>query len=271
LTQLNLESKIEVELEVVMGTERNIQWYSKTRKIDQIPDEGLEYAFVSKNYEQIHQLVWCKDFMQDAIHGFINNMAIRVYGFAYDPKKSIPLYLRKTRLMIANWKDKEFSDKIPALLDFLHQIEAKLKITPTVAVKCKNPPNLYKRSGVWVLNGSNRWMNSPPMISLYTLLIRLGLVHKKGTSYKKTIQQVISLEIGSYYGDDSYQLSDAHETIEKILKHGDRRLFYRDIKRNYPPNLDTQDIMHEACGLVSYAAGYTRGYFPYWHRFDSKV
>lgn len=250
--------------------EHEVKWYPKVRKIDQIPTEGLEYAFVSKSWEQIHQLVWCKDFMQDAIHGFVNQKRVWIYKFLYDPATSLPLYLEKTRLMITNWRDKQFSNRIPALLDFLHQVEEKLRMRKTKVVRCKNPPSIYKQAGVWVLESSKRWMVSPPMISLYTLFIRIGLVHRIGLSFEDTIGRMMSGELSSYFfGEDAEQLDEADETINKILKYGDKRLFYQDIRKNYPPHLSSEAI-HEFSGLVSYAIGNTRENFPYWHRYDPK-
>jgi hypothetical protein len=247
---------------------QKVKWFSKVLEIDQVPEEGLEYAFVSKNYEQIHQLVWCKDFMQDAIFGYLNSRYVEQYGFEYNPATSLPIYMDKTRLMIANWKDKSFAAKIPAVLDFLNQIERKLKMALTTAVRCRNPSVLYQKASVWILNGSKRWMIAPPMISLYTLFIRIGFVHTKGRSYKTTLKKLLSGELEPYYcAEDDEQLEGCEKAIQHILLHGDRSLFHRDIRKNYPADFDIETL-HDSSGIASYAMKATQEQFPFWHRYD---
>lgn len=247
---------------------RRIKWALKTRTISQVPTEGLEFALVSSDYEQVHQFVWCKDFMQDAIHGFLNNKRASIYKFVYDPELQPPLHMKKTRLLIANFKDQDFGTKVENCLSFLHQIEDKLKMAHTKAALCKDPPRMYKKSGVYLLNGSKRWMQSAPMISLYTLLIRIGMTHQKKCKWETTIENIINGETYPYYNEeDPYLLGEAKQGLDYILQIGDRRIFYRDIAKNYPKKLRTA-TMHEDCGIVSFAEGKTREDFSHWHRFE---
>lgn len=255
--------------------ERKIKWHRKSRKISQIPKEGLEYAFVSKNYEQVHQLVWCKDFMQDTIFGCINNRRTAIYGFCYDPETSPPLYMHKTKLMITNWKDRNLEQKVKEnLLDFLHGIEDRLKMPKTKIEKCVGTPPIYKKSGVWILNGSQRWMKSPPMISMYTLFIRVGLIHQIGDSSLATINKVISGKIQPYYqtkttSNDCSQLFNSKKAIRRILKYGDQKIFTGKIHSHYPNN-KTVHVIHEHCGISGYSQGNTKPHFPQWHRLEKK-
>jgi hypothetical protein len=247
---------------------REIQWKSKKQKISQIYSQGLEYAFVSSDYQQIHQLVWCKDFMQDAVYGYLNNKKVSIYGFVYDPKKFLPLHTDSTRLMLTNWRDKELEFKIENCLDFLHQIESCLKMKQTVVEKCLGAPKRYQKSGVWLFEGSRRWMKSPPMISLYTLFIRLGFVHDQGNSYKKTIYQVIKTEKKAYQRNDAHYLKSSMNAIKWIMEYGDRKIFFRSIKDNYPRKVSLS-VIHNNCGVVSFARENTKPYFPHWHRLQN--
>ena len=269
--------------------ERQVKWHPKNRRLIQIPKKGIEYAFVSEDYQQIHQLVWCKDFMQDAIYGQVNQKPVSIYGFKYDPALDPPLYMKKTRIMVANWHDANFGLKICNCLEFLNEVESHLKMSRTTINKCSGVPVVYKKSGVWLLEGSKRWMKSPPMMSLYTLLIRIGLVHQSGDNFKKTIRLIKSGAIKPYnwkkdkvndlsgkvthYDNDRDFLRIGNRAISKILKHGDRKLFFRDIQNNYPKKNKRgysfcTHHLHECCGLVGFSKKETELEFPHWHRLD---
>lgn len=258
-------------------TERKIKWHPKTLRINQIPKEGLEYAFLSKDYVQIHQLVWCKDFMQDAIYAHVNGTVASIYGFKYDPSKDPPIYEDKTRIMVNSFKDKSFETKVlNNLSDFIHQIESELKMTPTVFEKVSNPHSRYKKSGVFIANGSKRWMKAPPMISLYTLLLRVGLMHTVGDKFSKTMESMRYNEISPYYGssvedNDVDFLKQTQKGFDRIMTHGDRKLFHRDIAKNYPKynkygSNFSINSMHENCGMVGFSSDSTSESFPHWHR-----
>jgi hypothetical protein len=257
--------------------ERKIEWHPKTRQLCQIPKEGLEYALVSEDYRQIHQLVWCKDFIQDAIYGHINKKKVTIYGFEYDPATYPPVYLEQTRLMIANWKDANFERKLlENCQEFLHQIESVLSLRKTVIERCKNPPPRYRKAGVFLLNGSKRWMNAPPMVSLYTLLIRVGFVHPVGQSAMTTLEQIKAGKLQPYNhhpskDTDADLVRRVFAGIERILRYGDRRLFHRDIRLNYPlqklsGGSFSIHTMHDNCGMAGFTSAYNKEDFPHWYR-----
>lgn len=269
--------------------ERQVQWHPKNRRLIQIPKNGIEYAFVSEDYRQIHQLVWCKDFMQDAVYGQVNQKPVDIYGFKYDPATDPPLYMKKTRIMVTSWRDAKFGLKIcNNCLEFLNGVETHLKMSKTVLEKCLGTPPTYKKSGVWLIEGSRRWMKSPPMMSLYTMLIRIGIVHTLGDSFKKTIQLIKSGELKPYnwkedrvnssgikfhHENDKDFLKKGNRGLSTILKHGDRKLFFRDIKENYPAKNNygysfSTYHLHDQCGLVGFSKKETKTEFPHWHRFD---
>lgn len=257
--------------------EREIKWHPKTRKISQVPSEGLEFAFLTENYRQIHQLVWCKDFMQDAIYGHMNNKKVSIFGFMYDPEVDPPIYMDKTRIMLANWKDANFGIHVlENLRPFLNAIEEQLKMARTVFEKSTTPPARYKKSGVYIVNGSKRWMKSPPMISLYTLLLRIGMVHKSKDDPLETIRKVRIGETSGYYStNDEGILKTSEEGLSRILEHGDRKIFHKEMKKNYPLTTRSGDnfsvfTLHDSCGLSAFSRGVTKTWFPHWHRLEKK-
>lgn len=258
---------------------REIKWHPKTKKIAQIPKEGLEYALVSDNYEQIHQLVWCKDFMQDAIHGFLNKSKTSVYGFVYDPATDLPISMKRTRLMVTNWKDKELGDRLQnRVLPILHEVEEKLGMAKTVLEKGSKVPPRYARSGVYLFDSSIRWSKAPPMISLFTMLIRIGLVAEPGDDLETTMKKIKDETIKCYYSaerkQDKYQVERAEKGIKYLLKYGDRRIFYADAKKNYPPLEFSNEkyisiyTIHDSCGIAAFSQGSTKKNFPHWHRLE---
>ena len=254
--------------------EREIVWHAKNKKISQIPREGLEFAFISEDYKQIHQFVWCKDFMQDAIFGHLNQKKITVYGFNYDPEVDPPLYMKKTRIMIANFKDTNFGSRVlENLREFLHGIEGQLKMAKTTFEKCEEPPPRYKKAGVYLLNGSCRWMKSPPMISLYTLLLRIGMTHELGQPWYETFKKIQKASSGYYSTTDHSFAERAQKGLDFILEHGDRKIFHRTIEKNYPANHTSGMVfsvftIHDNCGVIGFSQGNTKSEFPHWHRLE---
>lgn len=261
---------------------RQIKWHPKTNKICQIPKEGLEYALVSDSYEQLHQLVWCKDFMQDVVHGYLNNNFTKIYGLEYDPAKAPPVSMKRTRLMVTNWKDKELGDKLKdRVLPLLHEVEGKLGMSKSVLEKCSKVPPRYGKSGVWLFDSSIRWSKAPPMISLFTMLVRIGLVREAEDDLNELIRKIKDDEVKCYYSvekmQDKGQVKRAEKGIKKILKYGDRKIFHSDIKKNYPPFVSSGKkylsiyTIHDSCGIAGFSDGYTESNFPHWHRFDKGV
>lgn len=228
-----------------------LEWKLSSGSISQVYGSGLEYAFVSDDFKQIHPLVYCKDFMQDAITGAIHKKAMSIYGFSYNPQKDPPIYFKKTRLLVTNSADPHFSNKIIPLLEFMGQIEKKLKMVKSVAYKVENSAKKYS-NGAFIIDGSARWQISPPMISLYTLLIRIGLVHKIGVSYQETVDGVVKGTIPAAQENDRSQLSSAIKGLGWILDHGDLKLFGRTRSKNYKDL--SVNFVHNSTGIVSYSS-----------------
>lgn len=260
-------------------TLREVKWHPKTNRICQIPKEGLEFAMLSSGYEQLNQLVWCKDFMQDLIWSYVNNQSIDIYGFSYDPRFSPAPSLRRLRMLVTNYKDPDFGNKIKNnVLPLLHSVELRLKMSKTILEKCKNNPATYKKSGVWILDSSKRWLKSPPMLSFFTLLVRIGLVHNPEDSLETTLAKIESGQLKSYYDAqcrDKEMITKALPGIKKILKYSDRKIFPSKISLNYPSHYKDVNSknafskltifnIHDRCGLVGFSCGTTKQYFPEW-------
>lgn len=206
----------------------NIHWYNadkRIRNILQIYKKGLEFAFVSNSNQQCHPFVFCKDFLQLVIFSNVHNKSISLFNFNYNPKKN-PISLDKLRIILRNTSDAEFVKKIENAVFFINYFEKKLKIKPTKFYFCENNTILFE--------SSKRWLKAPPLISMYMLLIRVGMSHEKSNSIDYTINGILQNKIKPYQIKDFSLLKNSLYGIKKILADGDRKSFYQDIRKNYP-------------------------------------
>jgi len=251
---------------------KSILWHpASSIKILQVYNKGLEFALVSDKFEQCHPFVWCKDFLHDVIFSTIHQQKFDIYRFFYNPENNPNACLKEIRLLVTNSKDSKLPKKIDACIEFMNQIEESLGMPKTKVRKCLNAPQEYKY-GVYLFQGNKRWLNAPPMISLYSFLIRIGLCHQIGTNYNTTINLIKNGFLKPYQPKDSKWLCDIEPSIYKIIRYSDKKIFYRDIKKNYPKHL-LIDRIHNNLGIMSFstdmrlkAAGQPVS-FPYWHRF----
>lgn len=86
---------------------------------------------------------------------------------------------------------------------------------------------LFSHEKNWVFSGSLDWAISPPMLSLYLLLIRNGPC--KYSEPKHFLTKVEDLRDWSYFESIS-------ETLKKIKNIGPKKIFGENIKTNWPKN-----------------------------------
>lgn len=233
---------------------KNIKWIpiSNSQKVLQLYAKGLEYSLVSDSNEQCHPFVFCKDFLHDVVYSALNNRPFEIYRFKYDPFKNPKPSIKKLKILVTNLKDKNLESKISNCLDFINQIENYLKIKLSVVKKCSNPPTGYEKSGIFLFIANKRWLNSPPMLSLYSLFLRIGLSHLKEESFLTTLEK-IKLDVNKPYQKyDKKWLLEIQNALDKIFKFGDRKIFSRDIYKNYPPNL-VIDTVHNRMGIIGFS------------------
>lgn len=139
---------------------------------------GIQYAFLSSKadgYKQCHTWVKCRDFLHDALRSRITGKEERIFGFSYDPTNSPLVDLDNMRILVRRQNPsskKDFSENtwkvIDSALAILHCVEKHGEMDLS---------NLYRvadNEDVYIFEGDSDWMESTFMISLYTLLIRLG-------------------------------------------------------------------------------------------------
>lgn len=240
----------------------------------QIYSRGFEFAFMARPekkgpYQQATTFVYCKDFLHDAVWAFLNKTKCSIYGFHYDYSKDLPLLMTETALAFRNTaykkKPEEFHECLNACLEFLQGIDEILGLEPTQIFKVEN-----EDWPCWFVLGDAKWQLAPTMISLYTLLIRIGFFHKPGDDVTETINRAekgkIKIGTGSEYAgnrDCSY-VGQARKGIDVILKHG-TSVFYADPKKNYPKEL-LKNGLHDNYGIVNFTQGRPKKIMPHWYR-----
>jgi len=237
------------------GYKRYIQWkpLPPNSKILQIYSKGMEYALVSKDYKQCHDFIMCKDFLHDVVFSTLNNKQIGIYKFRFNPLTDPRPCLNKIRLLITNSKDKKFAQKIPGCLDFINQIENRMKIKKSIVRNCWRPQEPYQSAGVFLFEGSKRWIQAPPMLSLYSLLLRVGLSHTIGDTFEETIHKIKNGLTKTSQKYDRKWLDGIDPAFEKLFRLGDRRIFHKNIQENYPKKLII-DTVHNRLGIVGFSA-----------------
>lgn len=246
--------------------DKKIIWMEDKQKLRQAFTTGVEYAFVnSKNY-QACPFVFCKDFLQDAIHARIINEKRGIHGFYYDPSQNKTINLNKTLILVANSEDVLLEQRMESCLDFIHQLEDKFSFnTKTKILKCLSPPLKYIRSGVFCFEASKRWIIAPPMISMYTLLIRVGLGHTIGQKFNKTLEKIELKEQKPYQHVDGHRIQHAIKSINYIISKGDKKIFGNKIKDNYPKHIKTS-VMHNDLGIIGFSRKLTKNKMPQWFK-----
>lgn len=190
---------------------------------------GFLYSFVSApkdNNRQLFPWIKCRDYLQDVIQTHITGKSCLVYGFSYSKGKNPPLDMRRTRLLVtkagANEENvKNFKCEIDYSLRLIHHFEDIMEIKHT---KIQRVSNLERPT--WLFNGNNAWLKSPALISLYSLLIRLGYHRIEFDTHQDLIQTLGNLRTSSkskylpYDGDAVYMLAIASKitTIAKNYK-----------------------------------------------------
>lgn len=249
--------------------EPKIQWLSGGRIHN---FHQMEFAWANKKLQQCMRFTSCKDHLQDAVHSHYKGVNTTQL---YYPGTSPSLSFDRTRLIVANTaKPDTFADEIPLMVDLLNLFEKKLRLRKTKAFRISNPINEHKRCGAYLLESSAKWMIAPPMISLYSLLVRSSPGHNIGDTLEEAIVALREGE-GRLAANDHRGISHTdrnyfvggQKAIDRILKYRNK-IWYKARKDNYPVSW-TYTNTHSlgVCGMSS-GHSYTdqREVVPHWYR-----
>lgn len=223
---------------------------------------------MSPKLEQCHDWVLCKDFLTDAVWATVNKSEASIYGFRFHHERNPQISMDPVLLIVRNKQVKNdiFDKCIVNSAKFMNMLETKLKFT-----LCKVEKVTFKVDegdySVWMFSLDPRWLHAPPMVSMLSLMIRVGC-HYSGKGYlaaalRKFKKSVIAkrtkmnedddcdLEdidgFEALYNDAEY-LRKSYALRTLIVKKG-LSIFKKDMKDNYPRDVDVHTV-HNFWGIV---------------------
>ena len=122
----------------------------------------------------------CRDYMQDSLRCAVLNENIESDSNGYYPGKNPPIDFKKIRMLVSSeakslatekdwWyyfkKGIYFGKRIINFYEKTYGFKTQTRITE---VQCHN------RNKCWMLIGPDEWVNNPHLLSLFTLLLRVG-------------------------------------------------------------------------------------------------
>lgn len=221
---------------------------------------GFEMAPLSEKGEQCIPFAYCKDYIQDVIWGTINKKSISIYGLDYDPTKNPLIDLEHLRLAVRekSTDKKDFFKQCQQALNFLNWFEEKLKMEPSKLFKTRS-------SGVFVFVADKNWMHAPPLISLYSLLLRMGMTYEGGDALKH-------FQEGPFLrsGDKAFGKSVMPVLEKKLFVKSREELFAKEQAKNYPADANSHCI-HSSSGISAFAnSGISSSVSKHWPQAASK-
>jgi len=236
--QLNLESP--PPLPEASPSVPFIQKFFPNQSLSQIYSSGLEYAFVSSDGQQCHAFAYCKDFLTDAVWAMLNQATASIYSFSYGPSNP-PLDLEYTRIALRNKKSSDFQTKCQNSLRFLNLLEPDFGMAPTQLIHGGE-----YGGPIYVFVGDKQWMYAPPLISLYSLLLRVGQNYQDGPWRER-----LTATSGMRFNDQTY-LNTSRPAILKLTGKKFDEVFAQSWKDNYPSECGVKS-MHESAGICALA------------------
>jgi len=213
---------------------KEVDWLAPSNNLSEIYQEvtiKFAFAFVSDTgiVTQSHPWAQCRDFLHDAIAGELHGYNVNIWGFAFN-RKEFPKRNRvctdKTMLMISRKGIKmpnTFRQNLSKALLYINHYEDLLGLPNSKLIKLpKNTVDTnYKH--VWLLEGPNFWISAPYLISLLTLLIRLGKKLPANKVIEDPAEIFKQIAFDKKYpentGDNDVRyLRDCHDKIGTVLK-----------------------------------------------------
>lgn len=251
---------------------KSVRWFANAEEAlrHSLQDyvSGLQYSMASEDAadgaaDQVMPFAFCREYLTDIVYSGLHNQPVNSYGLVI-PAPPRPATTR-TRLLLSNPKEPAdvFLARAVNAVDFVAHYEGLMDLPPSELVPCDSPPP--KTGAVVMFDGSNLWQSSPPMLSLYSLLIRIGMVHRSDErTPEDTMRLVVSKTVKSYQVNDAEQARFALRVIDWLAgKPGFRTLLGTSQAKNFPNRL-TVDDLHTRSGVVSYSHGTTARYYPEW-------
>lgn len=210
----------------------------------------LRYAFVSPNDEQVAPFCLCKDFLHDMVRAFLRGEDMHIHGMSYTYGKNPPIDMGRTRILARYdnvLKVDGIDEQMESAIKLINYYDDILGVEHSKVERLSD--SKFDHCSVWLFSSDKVWMSSPVLISLYTMLMRLGEKRLKFTdkeSLYKAIDDVCKKKTDNdteYISQIKHRLETALSNIS-FLKEGEEidPIYYN---KNIP--LGT---FHNNCGIV---------------------
>jgi hypothetical protein len=153
--------------------------------------EGLRFTLLDSSGKIYNGGTCCKDFFTDAFWAEHHKKPTSIHGFQCTPGR---ISLEDKHYQIAlHFEPEKLEGKALSLQCFLNMIEGSLGIPPTYIEPINEGQDL-------LLTFHQAWTTRPVMISLFTGLVRVGLMYP--ASQNETVEETLSrlLKEGNPYG-----------------------------------------------------------------------
>jgi hypothetical protein len=218
--------------------------------------DQVQFGFVSENASIVGRTHSCRDYLIDLLIRQINGADFYTLDYVHQLGPRVCLMQMRLSVIRRNIHD----DDVERTLDLVHQMEDLLNIRPRSMVRTlKFSDSNFGPIMLWL--GSKEWLIAPPMVSLYSLLIRVGQWHIVGNKWDQTWSDCIQTERSSR---DWTNLSSGRLGIDRLIGDGIVATFGTDIKRNYP--LTEDHNTHGYYGLSSFTSKSCKHLCPHWYK-----
>ena len=217
-----------------------IELYPTKSLAEEYQPTGMYFVFLSSKNEMCHTWIKCRDFLQDAVRNRLTGKDDSIYGFCHFSKRDPKIDLKKTRLLI---KGVKLDEVIKYSLGLVNHYEKAAGLTPRSKV--------VKVDGMHLFLGPGEWTQSSILISLYTLLIRLGchkIEFKNEKELVKVYETLINDQKVNNINDIRY-LRVVYKYINAVLENRDLLMFKQEDKILFADT--TIGNFHPRSGIVS--------------------
>ena len=217
-----------------------IELYPTKSLAEEYQPTGMYFVFLSTKNEMCHTWIKCRDFLQDAIRNRLTGKDDSIYGFCHFSKKDPKIDLKKTRLLV---KGVKLDEVIKHSLQLVNHYEKITGLTPR--------SKIVKVDDMYLFIGPGEWTQSPVLISLYTLLIRLGcqkIKFKNEEELVKAYETLINNQKVNNINDVRY-LKVVYKYIHTVLENRNLLMFKQEDKILFADA--TINNFHPRSGIVS--------------------
>ena len=197
-------------------------------------NDAMVYAVLNEKYEQICSAVRCKDFITDLFWAKNTGNDVSIYNFIYKPAKdSIE---KQDRYFIAiRCQDKEIFTNVDNIIGLLHKFELGLGFSPSLAEEANNGRAI-------TFSFDKRWADKPYLMSLYTLLLRVGYDYNTKLDVEGYLKDYKASKVLNNNNDYSYVKSSLQLMLDTL-----NGKTYKQLYKNYDLS-----SCHATSGIASF-------------------